>query len=195
MAGGLGHRMTVVGLVAGIALVGAAALYVLDSAASHLSGNSVHPAPVFSSSGYSQQVTASTAAEVLLHFVPDQDANNLGTAMCTATGQPTCRLAHFPGQVHVSRSSENRFLVSVVMTVQVHRLLKAGEISLGSLPGASSLTSGQLAVSSNSAIYGVKMNPSSHRAVFSFLLAANGSTVWATDWNALGAVSQSASLQ
>lgn len=195
MAGGLGHRMTVVGLVAGLALVGAAALYVLDNAASHLSGNSVHPAPVFSSSGYDQRVTASTAAEVLLHFVPDQDANSLGTAMCTATGQPTCRLAHFPGQVHVTRSSQNRFLVSVVMTVQVHRLLKAGEIALGSLPGASSLTTGQLAVSSNSAIYGVKMNPASHRAVFSFFLAANGSTVWATDWNALGAVSQSASLQ
>lgn len=195
MAALKGQRMTVLGLVAGLALVGAAALYVLDSAATHLSGNSVHPAPVFSSSGYDQRVTASNAAEVLLHFVPDQDASSLGTAMCTATGQPTCNLAHFPGQVHVTRSPQNRFLVSVVMTVQVHRLLKAGEISLGSLPGASSLTTGQLAVSSNSAIYGVKMNPRSHHAVFSFLLAANGSTVWATDWNALGAVSQSASLQ
>ena len=149
----------------------------------------------FSSAGYDQRVTPDSASRVLLTFVPDQDAESLGAAMCAATGQPTCSLAHFPGQVHVTRSSQNRFLVLVVMTVQVQRLLKAGRISLGSLPGASNLTTGQLAVSSNSAVYGVKMNPASHGAVFSFFLAVNGNTVWATDWNALGAVSQSASLQ
>ncbi len=195
MAGAAHHRLTVVGLLGGVALLGAGALYALDSAASHLSGNSVRPVPVLGSSGFDQRVTTSTAADVLLHFVPEQDVNSLGTAMCAATGQSTCSLAHFPGQVHVTRSPENRFLVSVVMTVQVQRLLKAGEISLGSLPGSSNLATGQLAVSSNSAIYGVKMNPASHRAAFSFYLAASGSTVWATDWNALGAVSQSASLQ
>ena len=187
--------MTVLGLLLGLALAGAAALFVLDSAAAHLSGSQVHPVPVFSSSGHAQSVTLSNAAAVLLHFVPDQDANSLGVAMCNATGQPTCSLAHYPGQVKVAEASQHRYQVTVIMTVQVHRLLQAGEISLGSLPGASSLATGELAVSSDSAIYGVKMNPTSHRAVFQFLLSATGRTVWALDWNGLGAVSQSASLQ
>jgi hypothetical protein len=185
----------VVALVATLAAVGAGAFLVLHSAADHLEGGAVRPTPVYSSTGVNQPVSESGAAQALLRFVPDQDANSLGAAMCSATGQPQCSLSHFPGQIRVTAAPHRRFLVTVTMRVRVKRLIASGEVVTGSLPGASSLASGHLAVSTNSAIYGVNMNPRTHTAVFTFWISRRGGTVWATNWNALGAVSQSSSLQ
>jgi|BEDMetMinimDraft_2_1075160.scaffolds.fasta_scaffold12242_2 hypothetical protein len=183
-------------IILALALVGAVSLWALRTVAQASPRDRVGPTPVLSASSRRMTVDRRTAAAALLTFVPAGDADNLGTAMCRATGQTTCPVPRgFPGTVTVRPGPRGRWAVTVTLTVNVPELLQRGEIVTGSVPGASDLRTGQLAVSTNDAVYGVTMNPKTHRAVFSYLLAPDASAVWALNWNALGAVSQSTSLQ
>jgi len=157
--------------------------------------NRVRPALALGSGSVSRPLTAASAASGVLTFVPQGAADSLGQAMCAATGAAPCPLHRYPGRVLVSRAAGGRFAVTVILTVDLKRLLAGGEISLGGLPGASSLKTGKLAVSTDNTIYGVSMNPHTHRAVFRYEIAQSGLKVWALNWNALGAVSQNSSLQ
>ena len=191
-----GRRTPVVLLILALLVAAAGAYYALHGAAVGVSHGAVHPTPVFSSAGYDQRVTPDSASRVLLTFVPDQDAESLGAAMCAATGHAVCAIpGGFPGRVTVGALHDGHYPVTVQMSVDVARLLRRGEILTGSLPGDSNLAAGELAVSTNSAVYGVNMDPRAHTAIYTFWLASDGGEVWATNWNALGAVSQSTSLQ
>lgn len=182
-------------LAASLMLVAVLALLVLKYGASRSPVNNVKPALALGSGAVAAPITRATAARGLLTFVPSGDAESLEQAMCAATGTGPCSPARFPGQIAVRAASGGRFLVTMVLTVNVKRLLAGGEISLGGLPGSSSLKTGKLAVSTDNSIYGVSMNPSTHRAVFRYYVARSGRKVWALNWNALGAISQNASLQ
>lgn len=206
MAGAGGHdfRMVRRGLrvpfalwiILALVLVGAVSLWALRTVAQASPRDRVGPTPVLSATDRRVPVDRGTAGAALLTFVPAGDADNLGTAMCRATGQTACPVpTGFPGSVTVRPGPRGRWAVTVTLTVNVPELLRRGEIVTGSVPGASDLRTGQLAVSTNDAVYGVTMDPRTRRAVFSYLLAPDDSAVWALNWNALGAVSQSTSLQ
>jgi hypothetical protein len=183
-------------LVLVLAAVGAVAFWALRTVALTSPRDRVGPTPVLSANGRRIPLDRGTAGAALLTFLPAGDADNLGTAMCRATGQTACPVPNgFPGTVTVRPGPQGRWAVTVTLTVNVPELLRRGEIVTGSVPGASDLRTGQLAVSTNDAVYGVTMDPRTRQAVFSYLLAPDDSAVWALNWNALGAVSQSTSLQ
>ncbi len=182
-------------LAALLVIVAVLALLVLKYEASRSPVNNVKPALAMGSGAVAGPLSRVTAARDVLTFVPSGDAASLEHAMCDATGTAACSPTRFPGQVAVRAVSGSRFLVTIVLRVNVRRLLAGGEISLGSLPGSSSLKTGKLAVSTDNSIYGVAMNPSTHEAVFRYYIARSGLKVWALNWNALGAISQNASLQ
>jgi hypothetical protein len=182
-------------LIALLLLVAGLTFVVLKYAASKSPVTRVGPALALGSGSVRGPLTPATAREAVLTFVPSGAADSLGQAMCSATGTSPCPLDRYPGRVLVRPAASGRFLVTVVMTVDLKRLLAGGEISLGHLPGSSSLKTGKLAVSTDNTIYGVSMNPNTHQAVFQYDVSRNGLKVWALDWNALGAVSQNASLQ
>jgi hypothetical protein len=137
-------------------------------------------------------VTLVNAPARVLAFLPAGADDTVGQALRAATGNPPGR---FPGVVEVRPDGPHRFFIAITMPVRIRHLLATGEISTGGIPGSSDLNTGKLAVSTNNAIYGVSMNPRTRRAVFLFALSRNGLNLWALNWNALGIISQSASLQ
>ena len=178
-----------------LVLVAGLSFFVLKYEAGKSPVNTVQPALAIGSGAVHAPVTTATAARSVLSFVPSGNADSLGQAMCSATGTSPCAITRYPGRVTVSPASNGRFLVTVVLTVNLKRLLAGGEISLGHFPGSSSLKTGRLAVSTDNSIYGVNMNPATHQAVFRYYVSRSGLKVWALNWNALGAISQNASLQ
>lgn len=180
-----------------LALVGVGALLVLKAVAKSSPTRNLKPTPIENASGRARDLkTPSAAKTAFLSFVPAGDTDSLGQAMCSATGQRTCHLpAQFPGSVKISGPVHGQYVINVTLTVNLPRLESLGEVTPGSLPGMSNVASGDLAVSTNNAIYGLRMNPKTHLASFRFFLGVHGRRVWATNWNALGIVSQSTSLQ
>lgn len=179
-----------------LALVGGLGFWALRIVSQSSPKGAIHPTPVLSASGAVRKIGPRSAQAALLTFVPAGDANNIGTAICRATGHNRCQIpGGFPGQIVVGPARDGHYIVTVTVPVNIRRLLAGGEISTGAAPGASDLKTGNLAVSTNEAVYGVKMNPRNHLAVYRFWLATNDTRVWALDWNALGAESQSSSLQ
>lgn len=198
-SGSLRFRLTHPGFAFWLSLalvaVAAAALFAMRVEARHSPKGAIRPTPVLNTVEAPVTLTTALAKRAFLSFVPAGAADTLGQAMCAATGTVPCRLEQYPAQVTWRRIAGGRYQFVVVMTVNLRRLLAGGEIDVGHLPGASNLRTGQLAVSTNNSIYGVDMNPTTHRAVFRFDLAGNDEEVWALNWNALGIVSQNSSLQ
>lgn len=179
-----------------LALVGGLGFWALRIVSQSSPQGAIHPTPVLSASGSVRKIGLRAAQAALLTFVPAGDADNIGTAICRATGHNRCQIpGKFPGRIVVSPARDGHYVVTVTVLVNIRRLLAGGEIATGAAPGASDLNTGDLAVSTNDAVYGVKMNPRNHLAVYRFWLATNDTRVWALDWNALGAESQSSSLQ
>jgi hypothetical protein len=175
-----------------LVLVAGLTFFVLHQFAAAAPEGRIHPALAPSALPVSTPVTRATAGSRVLAFVPAGATYSIGTALRAADGYPST--GGLPLRITVTPDGR-QFLVTLWLPVNVRHLVQRGEISLGSLPGASSLTSGRLAVSTDNAIYGVAMSPKSHLAVFRFAIARNGQSLWALNWNALGLISQSTSLQ
>jgi hypothetical protein len=180
-------------LIALLALVAAATFFVLHQYAAAVPGGRIKPALAPSALPVTTPVTVTTAPRRLLAFLPAGADETVGRALLEATGHATA--GPFPGRISARPTGDHRILVTVVMPVAVHRLIATGEIATGGLPGSSSLATGRLLVSTNNTVYGVTMNPRTHRAVFLFAFNRSGTKLWALNWNALGIISQSASLQ
>lgn len=178
-------------------LVGGAALLVLKAVAARSPTRNVKPTPVESASGQVRALkTRSEVRTAFLDFIAAGDTDSFGQAMCSATGQRQCRIPQaFPGSVQITGPVAGHYVINVTLTVNLARLEALGEVTPGALPGMSNIASGDLAVSTNNAIYGIRMNPQTHRASFRFFLGVRDRRAWATNWNALGIVSQSTSLQ
>lgn len=118
-------------------------------------------------------------------------SDSVRAALASATGH----LNHpLPFRADVGPEQRGRYRIVVVIPVDVKALLRRGEIMTAHLPGRSDLKAGYLEINADNATYAVRMNTKTHRARFAFAIAADDRTLWALDWNALGIVSQSASL-
>ena len=146
-------------------------------------------------------LTAAAAPRALLALRPatvqgtnvaDAVGMPLEQAMLLATGNDTAPGGGFPGRITVRPDTSGRgYLVTVVLPVRVATLERDGEISLGWLPGFSNLKTGLLSVNVKSGqVYGIRMNPGTHEAVFVFDLARSGRNVVSLNWNANAVLEQ-----
>lgn len=145
-------------------------------------------------------LTRKTAGAALLKFRPGSvQGTNLastvgipiGQAILEATGN-SGTLSRFPGRVAVRPDgSGTGFLVSVTLPVRLRFLENTGAIRLGWLPGSSNLKTGALSVTVRAGrVYGIRMNPRTHDAVFTFDLARSDRNVASLNWNASAAIAQ-----
>jgi hypothetical protein len=182
----------VLAIIGVLAVVAAGTFYVLSRYEAAAPKHLIHPAYAPGALPTTGVVTPGNAVRRLLAFLPEGAYFTIAQALRQADGYRAG--ARLPATFTVRRDGA-RWLVTVRLPVDVRYLEQVGEISVGAVPGASDLRSGNLAVSTNEAIYGVDMNPRTHVAVYRFLLGRRGGAVWALNWNALGIISQSDSLQ
>lgn len=183
----------VLAIIAMMGLVAAGTVFVLRQYQAAAPRTLIKPAYAPGALPSPGPVTRTNARERFLAFLPEGAYYTMGRALRQADGYPPG--ASFPADIAVRRDGATRWWVTVHVPVNVAYLTRVGEIAVGSVPGASDIRTGQLAVSTNESIYGVSMNPKTHVAVYRFLLAKNGRSVWALNWNGLGIISQSDSLQ
>jgi hypothetical protein len=146
-------------------------------------------------------LTAATAGAALLALRPatvegtnvaDMVGIPLEQAMLEATGNQVAPGGRFPGRVTVAPDASGRgYLVTVVLPVNVPHLLRAGDITVGWWPGSSNMKTGLLNVTVKAGqVYGIRMNPRTHVAVFRFDIARSGQNVASLNWNANAVLEQ-----
>jgi hypothetical protein len=183
-------------LVVVLLAVGLAAAFLVLRGANRASPVAV--ANVFEPHG---PLTAATAGPALLAVRPatvegtnvaDTVGIPLEQAMLQATGNRLGPHGRFPGRVTVVPDASRRgYLVTVVLTVDVEHLLKTGDIVVGWWPGSSNLKNGLLNVTVKAGqVYGIRMNPRTHVAVFRFDIARSGQNVASLNWNANAVLEQ-----
>lgn len=129
--------------------------------------------------------TASQAAAAVRAFTPSGSSTSVAAAIAAATGNRTG-----PVGTALVRRLHRMWAVTLSVPVRVSALKNAGEIYTGGLTGGSNLATGLLDVTVGARQYVVHENPRTGLAVFSFRLAADGTTLSAMNWNANSMVTQ-----